>query len=192
MVYVRKLLKRTVAPFVFASLAASSLSAYTVVTVSTASPAGLEASFIAATTAQFTGLVLANPYASNTWTVKLYSPNPSYTPALTQQNLLNAMVAISTQDFVYGFADGMDYQNNQNIGIAGYFQNLCDAPTNYTLYSSTWPGTDFSSMTYVTTTTYANKNTFHANTCRDVLGTIMGRFFQLDLSTPVAIPPNGN
>jgi hypothetical protein len=142
--------------------------AYTVVTISTGAPTNLEKQFLASTTAQFQGLVTPNPSASNTYALKLFGLNPNYkasAPLTLEQSLfLGATV------YVYGFANGMTYQQQVEEGSIGTLGNLCDSATAFMLLQ-------------------ASPASFDRSTCQDVIATIMNQLFQMSLSTPSVIPP---
>jgi hypothetical protein len=138
----------------------------------------VETSFLASTTAQFQAILTPNPFASNTYAVNLFGFNPNYVapgqivpsaPCQLDQDISN-MVANSTWTFVYGFADGMTYQQNQETGVVGYFGNLCRSATYFNLIES-------------------STKTFSAATCSDVIETIENQLFNLSVSTPIVIPP---
>ena len=85
-----------------------------------------------------------------------------------------ALVVLSTGNYyVAGFADGMDYQNNVDIGMTAVLGELCGSATNFMLIET-------------------STKTFSTATCQDTLNTIINEFFQVNLSTPTPIPPNGD
>lgn len=143
--------------------------AYTVVQVSTASPSSLEQSFIAATTAQFSGTVFVNPFFPGTFQILLTGENSSYNPVVSNQDLLNEITQISTSTFIYGFADGMTYQQTTEEGSIGFLGNLCGSATSFSLIQTT-------------------AQTFDKNTCEDVVTTIESQLFAMSLSTPTPLP----
>jgi hypothetical protein len=143
---------------------------FTQVTVSTSAPVGIEKVFLANATNQFQAVLVANPLAQNTYALKLYGFNPNWNPSPTTKEAMAAAVAISTTTFIYGFADGMTYENNISIGLAGEMSNLCSSATNFMLIQS-------------------STETFSRDTCVDVLSNLLQEFFQIDLSTPTPIPP---
>lgn len=155
------------------SLASSRGFAFTTVTLSSGAPSGTENAFLSSTTNQFSSKLFSNPFFPNTYQLLIYGPNPSYNPPPSTQQILTTAAAISTTTFIYGFSDGMDYQNNVSISHASTMSGLCGFATNFALMDS-------STMT------------FDRWTCTDVLRNLINEFFQLDLSTPTPIPPNGN
>lgn len=149
----------------FSSMASQ---AYTVVTISTGAPTNLEKQFLAATTAQFQGVVTPNPFASNTYALKLFGLNPAYkasVPLTFEQSL-----SLGATVYVYGFANGMTYQQQVEEGSIGTLGNLCDSATAFMLLQTT-------------------PASFDRSTCQDVIATIMNQLFQMSLSTPAVIPP---
>ena len=141
--------------------------AYTVIT----SPnAAMDAPLIAATTIQFNATVLTNPFFPGTYNVTVNGLNPSYNPPISNEDLLNAVVAASTTNYVPGFADGMTYQQTQEEGLVGSFGINCSSPTAFVLEQTT-------------------TGTFNTSTCQDVIATIEDALFEESLSTPTPIPP---
>lgn len=138
----------------------------------------VEASFLASTTAQFQNILNPNPLASNVYSINLLGFNPNYVspgqvvpsaPCQLDQDISN-MVANSTWTYVYGFGDGMSYQQKSETGVVGYLQNLCSTATYFNLVQAT-------------------TSTFNKATCSDVIGTIENQLFNLSSSTPIVIPP---
>lgn len=144
--------------------------AFTQVTISTAAPAGIEKTFLAATTAQFDGTVIPNPLASNTYSLILYGPNANYNAPEPPPSNLEEALSLGATVYIYGFANGMTYQQTQEIGTVGFLGNLCGAATNYDLVET-------------------STKTFDRNTCQDVVATIENQLFELSLSTPTPLPP---
>lgn len=155
------------ATLALAFLAAQSAFGYSVVQISTAAPAGTETQFINATEAQFNAQVIPNPFASNTYSIKLYGPNPGFNPLVTNAQLLNALTAVSTGTYVYGFANGMTYQQTMEEGLVGSFGLNCSSSTVFGVSTGT---------------------TFDAPTCQAIIGTIEQALYQQSLSTPTVIP----
>lgn len=79
--------------------------AYTVVTLSTSAPAGLEKAFIMATTTHFRVEFKANPLAANTYTIKLLGVGE---PQTVLGNSLTECIA-------QGFADGQENERSETI-----------------------------------------------------------------------------
>lgn len=167
----RKLYRRILVCAGFCLIAnARHLYAYTVITLSGNVPEAVETQLIASTTNQFQSTLFVNPLASNTYQIKLLGVNPNYNPPPTNKDLLNVITTISTQTYVYGFVDGMTYQQGIAEGAAGRLENLCNSATNYALQATT-------------------PQTFDSKTCFDVLSTFLTTLFQMSLSTPTVIPP---
>ena len=125
--------------------------AYTVVTVSTAAPQGLEQSFLDATTNQFLATLFKNPLASNTWSVKLFDVNPNYNTHNPPPTTLEQALSLGATVYLYGFMNGIQDERDRDlswftapIGALGWnnggFLVNCSSPT-------WWNGVQQSSMT---------------------------------------------
>lgn len=150
---------------------------YTIVVVSTGAPTGIESQMIAAMANQFNIKVVPNPLASNTYAITLYGTNPNFNPPVSQADLLKQidldaqyMATVDTSTFIYGFADGMSYQQRQEENTVGSYAINCSTPTLFNLLQT-------------------STSTFDKNTCSDVLGTINYQLYEQSLSTPTVIPP---
>lgn len=151
---------------IFGLFLAHPLWSYTVVTLSTAAPQGLENTFIASTTNQFAASLFVNPLASNTYGIKLFGPNPSYNAPEPPPSNLEQALSLGATVYVYGFANGMRYQQNSDNNLVESFDVKC---------SSVPIG--FSTATWST------------GTCHAVAEAIDSAVFQESLSTPTVIPP---
>lgn len=140
--------------------------AYTVVTISTAAPQGIENQLIAATTTQFSAKVTPNPFAANTFAVTIYGKNPNYDAPPSYKEVVE-------QSYPYGWAAGLEYQNHVDENIASGFAVNCSTPSAFILQQ--------------TTTT-----TFDRSTCQDVLNTLISNFYELNLSTPPVLGAGGD
>lgn len=140
--------------------------AYMVVTTSTAAPQGFAASVIQALTSQFTATVTPNPFAANTYSIVLFSPNPGYQQPVSDQDLLNALVAVSSNDYVYGFANGQNYDQRVQDNLVESFEVNCSTPM---VGVANWD----------------------QSTCEAVTEAIDGAIFEESLSTPTVIPLGG-
>lgn len=136
--------------------------AYTVVTTSSSAQPGLEASFIAATTAQFQAVVTSNPLASNTYSVKLISVNPNYNAPEPPPSNLDQALSLGATVYAYGFGAGQGYDQHVQLGIVGSFALNCSTPM-------------------------ANVPTYDTATCQAVTGAISNAIYQQSLSTPVVV-----
>jgi hypothetical protein len=145
--------------------------AYTVVTISTGAPTGLEQQFLSATTNQFQASLLVNPLASNTYQLKLFGLNPNYNPLPTNLQLLDSLVSVDSWTYVAGWSNGESYQQSvtQNI-LAGYLVQ-CSSPTAFNLMQT-------------------SSSTFYLSTCQDTISTLINAIGQLHLSTPTIVPGN--
>lgn len=149
---------------------ATTVHAYSVVTVSTVATAGLETQFIASTTNQYLSNLVVNPFFAGTYQIQLLGQNPNYNPPTPAPTTLEAALSLGATVYVYGFANGMTYQNGVDEGLAITLSNLCSSATNFTL---------------VNTTTA----TFDTNTCLDAIQNVLDQLFNVDLSTPTVLPP---
>lgn len=161
---------RRIIPLIFlCSMAHASF--YAFVQVSTSAIAGTDSKLLDVLTSQFITTVVPNPLATGTYSIIVNSPNANYNynPPLTNTQLLNALVETSTSTYVYGFADGMDYQRTleQNAVVSDIAN--CSDPGSFNLGHTT-------------------SDTFDASTCIDVGSTIEDDLFNLSLSTPTVIP----
>ena len=149
--------------------------AYTTLVVPTGSTPNLETSILAATTSQFDCYPTppltqyANPLFAGTFEVTCTGLNPSFNPAPTNVELLQDIVTVDSTTYLYGFADGQNYQQTQEESLVGALGNLCAYATNYNLVNTT-------------------SATFNASTCADVIGTVESCLFKESDSTPTVIP----
>lgn len=142
--------------------------AFTTVTLAPGTPESIEKSFIAATTSQFQTTLFVNPLVPNTFQLTILGVNPSYSPSLTAQQVLNTF---AENDFIFGFQDGMVYQQTMEENmIAGRYGVSCSTPTAFNLVRT-------------------SSQNFDANTCNDVISTVLDSLFEQSLSTPTVIPP---
>ena len=146
--------------------ALSPLHAFTQVTVSTAAPQGLESAFIASTTAQWLASVSVNPFFAGTYSIQLFGPNPSYNPPVSNADLLNAVVTVDSYTYVYGWENGEEYQQSQDVQKLTDYTVLCSSPSAWGLVA------------------------IDSTTCIAVLGDAENGIFQLQLATPTATPGN--
>lgn len=156
--------------WVFLSLLSSLANAYSVVTISTSAPVGIEGQFLAATAAQFNTAIVPNPFFPNTFAVQLFGLNPLYQAPSPPPTTLQDALSLGATVYVYGFANGMTYQQQVSQGIVGNFGNLCAYPTSFMLAET-------------------NSGNFDKGTCLDTITTIMNAFFNLSVSTPTVLPP---
>lgn len=136
--------------------------------VQTADPA-LEASFLASTTNYFDAKFVVNPLFPGTYNITLLGLNTPYLPPVPPTTLEDAL-SLGATVYVYGFANGMTYQQNQEENLTAAWGSLCASATSFALIQTTTA-------------------TFSAATCRDVADTILNQLFEQSLSTPTVIPP---
>lgn len=141
---VRKLLMRVARygkPYALAytglccALLCASGHAYTVVQISTGAPQGTETQLLSQISAQFNAKITPNPLASNTYSVTIYGPNPTYLPPITSAQLLQQIdldaqyiATVDTYTYVYGFADGESYNQRQTSSLVEEFEINCSTP----------------------------------------------------------------
>jgi hypothetical protein len=154
----------------------SQLNAYTVVTISTAAPAGLEKTFLTATTSQFLANVVPNPFASNTYSAVLFGLNPNYVapgqlvpsaPCQLDQDI-SSLVQASTWTYIYGWRDGATYLEQSEIGVVATMGNLCQNATNFALISAT-------------------TSTWNKATCLDTINAFLNQLYAVNTGTPTVI-----
>lgn len=143
----------------------SNVHAYTVVTTSTGAPAGLEDSFIAQTTTQFNASLYVNPLFAGTYQIQLFGVNPSYNPPLTNVDLENMIVTISSWSYPYGWADGMRYERGTDLQYMSNFLTDC-----------------------VNDSTSTFNMNIDTTTCVAAISAVQNFIYQLDFSTPTAVP----
>lgn len=112
--------------------------AYTVVTASTGAVAGIEKEFIGSTTNQYLSNLIVNPLVPNTYQIKLIAPNPNYTKPVTETDLLQAVVQVSTFSYVYGWADGMEYGRGVDLSRISNYIIYCSSPSYFGASTTTW------------------------------------------------------
>lgn len=142
--------------------------AYTVVQVSSSTPESIEQQFIANTTSQFNAVLFTNPFAQNTFQITLFGVNPNYIPkppptsvfydTTTFQSDLVALVQESTNNYVNGWGDAVDYERAVDLSTIGNFGLNCS-----------------SSSTFVTAGT--STTTWDQNTCNAVVSSIYQSIF---------------
>lgn len=103
-------------------------SGYNVVQMSTAAPAGTETSFLSAVQNQFIAGVTANPLASNTYSIKLYGPNPAYTAPAPPPTTLDQALSLGATVYLYGYRDGAGYEEHTDADIVNSFAVNCSTP----------------------------------------------------------------
>ena len=142
---------------------------YTTVLVSSAASHQLEKEFLSDTTTQYLAGLTANPLVANTYTLILYGHNPKYQAPPSPPTTLEEALQLGGDVYVYGFANGMGFQQQNQIEAIAMKGNLCDSPTNFMLLDT-------------------STATFNFGTCRDVITTLLGDLFLLSTSTPAVIP----
>ena len=178
--FFRSTLFSTLLTFALLSGIADRATAYTVVTVGTGTPTSVETTLVSFATNYFQTTFVKNPLAANVYQITLWGLSPAYQPPVPQSVVsidtttwttnINALTAISTWTYVYGFADGMSYQQKCEIGVIGSYGNLCSSPTNFMLINATTA-------------------TWNKATCNDLVATFINQLYSLSVSTPVVIPP---
>ena len=140
-------------------------SGYNIVQMSTAAPTGTEDAFLAALEAQFIAGVTANPLASNTYSIKLYGPNPTYQAPAPPPTTLEQALSLGATVYVYGFADGQAYERKHDLDTVGHYDFNCSSPTFFGLV------------------------TIDTTTCFTIMGQLANDIYTQNFSTPTVIPP---
>lgn len=127
---------------IIAALCVSAQAANYVVHVNAPTPE-LNSAFIASTTNQYLGTLTKSTLFANTWTLNITGPNPNYQPPappdnLTAQEVLNALVALSTATYPYGWADGIEYGRGVDLGRLSHYIVNCGTPTVFGATSANW------------------------------------------------------
>lgn len=168
----------TMAAFIFLGTGAKSAHTFMQITLSTATPESVEQALLLQITSQFNVNVKPNPFFPNTYQITLFGPNPNYNPPATQADFLNAldraesyMATVDSYTYVYGWGDGEGYGRGVDIQCAGSYLINCSTPSLFNLIQT-------------------STATFDRSTCQDVLGTLSGALYQLNLDTPTVVPGN--
>lgn len=140
--------------------------AYEVVQISTGAPAGLEKTLLAAVTTQFNAVVKPNPFAANTYSVTIYGNNPNYNAPTPPPSNLQESLSLGATVYIYGFADGQNYERCQDLGHISTFLVNCSTPS----YFGSPSGFVWS-----------------AATCNQALGTVSNFIYTQNFSTPTVI-----
>lgn len=138
---------------------------FTQVIISTEAPAGIETTFIAATTNQFRADYFKNPLASNTYSLKIRGVNPNYNAPSPPPSTLEEALSLGATVYVYGFSNGMNYEQRVDMDLVIGFEVNCSTPIGVS--TATWD----------------------TNTCYAITGAIDSALYELSLSTPIVIPP---
>ncbi len=144
------------------------------VNISSAAPSGMQNDVIATVTTYYNASVIPTPFFPNNRNVTIFSKKaivvPPVDPGLiTLNTITNKLVAISSDTFVYGFADGLDYQRVIDLWRLGVYQVNCSSPTFFhpSITEPPW----------------------NPSTCSAALGFAWEDIYNLKYSTPIVIPP---
>lgn len=126
--------------------------AYTVVIPSTSAPAGLEAAFLANATNYIDSILFVNPFVKDTYQLTLLGINPNYIPptnvSIDTTTWFNTILAISSDTYTNGFANGLTAQIYNEIGVENGDFDLCTSTSSwYVVGSTTVLDVNFSSTT---------------------------------------------
>jgi hypothetical protein len=156
--------------FVFVLLAMPSYAAINVY-FSNSAPPSLQADLMASLTTQYQTTVTPGFFA-NTFTVTISSKQAAPVCAGTmpcQLDLdISAIIAVSTVNYVYGWANGQQYERNHDLSVIG----------NYVLNCSSVPYFHHIS---------GSSATWDLGTCDDSLGTISNTIYQQNFSSPTVL-----
>src|SRR5271165_2455218 len=140
--------------------------------------AQLQAAFLVETTTQFSATVSSSPWFVNTFTINVASQNPvtqcsttTLVPCQLDQDVAN-MIAVSTNSYVYGWADGESSERYNDVLFISSFTTWCSS-------SSYWyPG--------VSTSTVIPQ--ISSTTCNAVLDFIGNFIYTQFFSSPTVVP----
>ena len=141
-------------------------------TVNVTVPQELALQLIASTTAQYLGILKPSAFFPNTYSLTITGKNPAYEPPLPPQTvgapqLLSALVAVSTGNYVYGWASGMEYGRVIDMNAIIRYEVNCSTPS-----------------VFGSTTVTAG---WHPDTCGTALRAARNDINQLNYSTPVPV-----
>lgn len=101
------------------------------VSSSVANPASLQQSLLSNLTTGFYLGTVTPGILANTYNVKLTGKNPAFQPAgpsaslITLDSIVDKAIKMSTDTYVYGFANGMVYERNDDLRIISNFGATC-------------------------------------------------------------------
>lgn len=99
--------------------------AFSQVMVSTSAPQGFEAIWLNQQRAEYNVQITSNPLASNTYTMKLFGPNPNYNPSPPPPTTLQQALDLGATVYAYGFVAGQETERHQDLAkIGSYLVNL--------------------------------------------------------------------
>lgn len=138
-------------------------------------PVELQTGLINGLTNQYLSSLTASTAFPGTYTLKVFGPNLAYQPptvsttVATLDSITKQLTKISTWTYVYGWADGEDYQRQIDMGIISDYILNCSTPSFFGASTTTWsPGT-----------------------CGTALMQPQLDIYNLQFSTPTLIPPPG-
>lgn len=153
---------------------ASEAATYTVnvyTSTSAVEPAKLQKDFIASTTNQYLSTLKAGFF--NAYTLTIRAKNPAYTPPVvsttivTLDRLVDKMILASTWTYIYGAANGMDYQRAVDMNrISNYLINCSSGPYFGVHSTASW----------------------NWGTCTTALNVVLQDIYSLKFSSPTVIP----
>lgn len=98
------------------------------------------------TTGYYLGTFTKSATFANTWTVSVTGKNPNYKPPLpltfvSAQDLLNALVRVSTSTYPYGWADGIEYGRGYDLSRISNYIVQCGTPSVFGATAANWDRT---------------------------------------------------
>ena len=128
-----------------------------------------ESAFLSNVGSQLLSSIVPNPFVANTYQIGLFGINPNYNPPITNAQLLQSLVAIGSSTYVYGWADGLDYER---WNVLGKFNAQLIQTTDYEVNCSS--------------PTYWGIVAIDSTTCVNMLNKIYNDVYQEFFSTPIA------
>lgn len=147
--------------------------------LSTTAPAGLQNDFIANATNQYNASLKPGLLAGS-WDIRLFGKNSTYTPPVVSTSIITLdaitrnLMAISTDTYVYGYANGMQRERYEDLTAVGGFAINCSSLTFYKNMDPRGPN-------FVTS--------IDSTTCNTVLGSLFAYINQKNYADPAPIPP---
>lgn len=134
----------------------------------------LQKDFVAGTTTQYLGTLTPSAFFPNTYNLTITGHNPNYvppassTPTVGANDLLQALVSISSSTYPYGWADGEDYAHFVDLKDVVGFQVLCSSTPAFAMYGST--------------------DTWNEQTCRTALKAVHDDIYSIRNGTVTVVP----
>lgn len=95
-------------------------------------PAALQADIISVATNTYSATITPSTFFAGSYTVNLISKKPSVPvgpSACTLDDSIKAIVEVTTKSYVYGYANGMQYERNTDLTTIGNMAVVCSTDT---------------------------------------------------------------